>query len=295
MQGGYYDRDGRPVSRRQWQQLGRQPGYTRVDHAAITRHGWEITVATFWLGTADGGGPGDRLIFASYGEIRRPGGRQAACRRTWGWPGLQAARAGHQAVTAWLGQVAAWLAGQASQLPAPPAPAAPVAPAGERRGEQPADGCRLLVCVRQQPGYTLVTAAGKIGSGAAGQLRARLGEAVTAGRPVIADLDRVSFIDAAGLDALAAAARQARTLGASLHVVAAAGPVRRLFALTGLDQAIPPARTIAEAAAALSPSLSQGTAGTRAARLKWLRQQYALSRWAGSASTTRPSDGGDRP
>jgi len=33
MQALFYDRDGRPVSRQRWQQLGRQPGYSRVGYA----------------------------------------------------------------------------------------------------------------------------------------------------------------------------------------------------------------------------------------------------------------------
>jgi anti-sigma B factor antagonist len=135
----------------------------------------------------------------------------------------------------------------------------------------------LLVHVRQQPGCTLVTAAGIIDAVTIARLRTRLSEALMTGRPVIADLSQVAFIDAAGLNGLAAAARHARTRHGSLHVVSDGGQVRWLITLTGLDQAIPLARTIAEAAAALSPP--RGTAGKCAARLRKLRQHYALSRW----------------
>ena len=69
MQAQYYDRDGRPVSEQRWQELGRQPGYSRT-----------------------------------------------AYQRVWGWADITAARAGHQAVTAWIDQVAAFLAGHARQL-----------------------------------------------------------------------------------------------------------------------------------------------------------------------------------
>ena len=135
----------------------------------------------------------------------------------------------------------------------------------------------LLVHVRQQPGCTLVTAAGDIDAVTAPRLRSRLSEARMTGRPVIADLSQVAFIDAAGLNALAAAARQARTRRGSLHIVSDVGQVRWLITVTGLDQAIPLARTIAEAAAALSPP--RGTAGKCASRLRRMRQHYALSRW----------------
>jgi anti-sigma B factor antagonist len=56
----------------------------------------------------------------------------------------------------------------------------------------------------------------------------------------------VSFIDAAGLGVLAAAARQAAANGASLRVVCARRRVRRLFGLTQLDQAVPVAASLAE-------------------------------------------------
>jgi hypothetical protein len=65
---------------------------------------------------------------------------------------------------------------------------------------------------------------------------------------------RTANADAAGPNALAAAARQARTRRASLHVVSGSGQARWLITITGLDQAIPLTRTIDEAAAALSPA-----------------------------------------
>jgi anti-anti-sigma factor len=67
------------------------------------------------------------------------------------------------------------------------------------------------------------------------------------GHPLVADLDRVSFIDAAGLGALAGAARRAAAHGASLRVVCARPRIRRLFRVTGLDQAVPLAGTLDEA------------------------------------------------
>jgi anti-sigma B factor antagonist len=166
------------------------------------------------------------------------------------------------------------MAGQTSQLPGPP-PSLTAPVTAVKGGEQAMD--ELLVHVRQQPGCTLVAVVGDIDAATAGRLRARLSEALMTGRPVIADLSQVAFIDAAGLNALAAAARQARTRHGSLHVVSGTGQVRWLIILTGLDQAIPLARTITEAAAALSPP--HGTAGKCAARLRRLRQHYALSRW----------------
>ena len=71
MQPLYYDRDGRPVSRQRWQQLGRQPGYSRVGYADAIRHGQQVTVITFWSGIA-GDGPDGPLIFCTCAGIRAP-------------------------------------------------------------------------------------------------------------------------------------------------------------------------------------------------------------------------------
>jgi hypothetical protein len=119
MQALYYDRDAQPVTRQRWRQLGRQPGYSRVGYADAIRHGRQITVITFWSGIAASDGPAGPLIFCTCAGIRDPASPRPAYQRQWRWPTLAAARAGHQAVTAWIAEVAAFLAGHASQLPAP--------------------------------------------------------------------------------------------------------------------------------------------------------------------------------
>ena len=100
----------------------------------------------------------------------------------------------------------------------------------------------LTVRVRHEPGYVLVTVAGEVDFASAAGLRERLVTLAASGRPLVADLDRVSFIDAAGLGALAAAARHAT----SLRVVCGRRQIRRLFGLTRLDQAVPLAASLAE-------------------------------------------------
>ena len=104
----------------------------------------------------------------------------------------------------------------------------------------------LTVLVRHEPGYVLVTVAGEVDFASAAGLRERLFTLASAGCPLVADLDRVSFIDAAGLGVLAGAARQAAAEGTSLQVVCARRRVRRLFGLTQLDQAVPVAESLAE-------------------------------------------------
>jgi len=109
------------------------------------------------------------------------------------------------------------------------------------------DDDAVTVRVRHEPEYVLVTVAGEVDFATAGQLRERLFTLAATGRPLVADLDRVTFIDAAGLGVLAGAARQAAAHGASLRVVCARRQVRRLFSLTRLDQAVPLAASLAEA------------------------------------------------
>jgi len=102
----------------------------------------------------------------------------------------------------------------------------------------------LTVRVRRGPGYMLIAVAGEVDYASVDGLRVRLFRLAAVGRPLVADLDRVSFIDAAGLGALAGAARQAAAHGASLRVVCARPRIRRLFRVTGLDQAVPLAETL---------------------------------------------------
>jgi hypothetical protein len=116
MQALYCDRDGRPVSEERWRELGHQPGYSLIGYTDGTRHGLQVTVVTFWSGIV-GDGPDGPLLFCTCAGIRDAHGRRTAYERVWGWPAIAAARAGHQAVTAWIDQVAAFLAGHASQLP----------------------------------------------------------------------------------------------------------------------------------------------------------------------------------
>jgi len=105
----------------------------------------------------------------------------------------------------------------------------------------------LTVRVRHEPGYVLVIVAGEIDFASVARLRERLFPLAATGRPLVADLDRVTFIDAAGLGALAGAARRAAAAGTSLRVVCARPRIRRLFCVVGLDRAVPSAGTLDEA------------------------------------------------
>jgi anti-sigma B factor antagonist len=109
----------------------------------------------------------------------------------------------------------------------------------------------LSIRVRQEPGYTIVVAAGEIDIFTVSRLRDQLFTVAGDGLPLIADLDRVILIGAAGLGALAGAARRAAARGTSLHVVCARPQTRQLLQLTGLDRTLRLARNLAEALQAL--------------------------------------------
>ncbi len=83
------------------------------------------------------------------------------------------------------------------------------------------------------------------------RLREPLFELAASGRPLVVDLDQVSFIDLAGLAALVGTAKRAAAHGGSLHVACARPQIRQLFRLTGLDRQVPLARTMDEALEAL--------------------------------------------
>jgi len=57
----------------------------------------------------------------------------------------------------------------------------------------------LTIGIQREPGYVLITAAGEIDIFTVARLRAELFALAGEGRPLIADLDRVTFFGAAGL------------------------------------------------------------------------------------------------
>lgn len=101
--------------------------------------------------------------------------------------------------------------------------------------------------VRYEREYVLVALVGEIDYAAVAGLRERLFALAASGRQVVADLDRVSFIDAAGIGVLAGAARRAAVRGSTLYVVCARRQTRRLIRLTGLDRVVSLTGDITEA------------------------------------------------
>jgi anti-sigma B factor antagonist len=151
-----------------------------------------------------------------------------------------------------------------------------------RHGNQAMQDNGLVVQVRREPGgHAVITVAGEVDIASVTRLRERLFALADDGRPLIVDLDQVSFIDAAGLGALAGAARRAGAHGASLHVVCARPRIRPLFRLTGLDRPLRLARTLPEAVQALGPT-PDAAAG---------RQQHAAARAQPKPAVTRATAG----
>ena len=125
-------------------------------------------------------------------------------------------------------------------------------------------GEALTIRVRREQGYAIVAVAGEVDIATVARLRERLFELAASGRTLVVDLDQVSFIDSAGLAALAGeapACRRARGQPA----VCTRPRTRQLFRLTGLDGPVPLARTLdgaLESRAAARPGPCSPWAGT---------------------------------
>ena len=105
-------------------------------------------------------------------------------------------------------------------------------------------GDALDITVRRERGVVIAAVTGEIDISTVTRLRERLFELADSGGTLIADLNRVTFIDSAGLGALVGAARRAAANGGSLHAVCARPQTRKLLWLTGVDRRIPLAATV---------------------------------------------------
>ena len=108
-------------------------------------------------------------------------------------------------------------------------------------------GGTLDITVRDERGVVVAAVAGEIDIASVAQLRERLYELAGNGGTLIVDLNRVTFIDSAGLGALVGTARRAAENGGSMYAVCAQPQPRRLLWLTGVDKRIPLAATVAGA------------------------------------------------
>jgi anti-sigma B factor antagonist len=102
----------------------------------------------------------------------------------------------------------------------------------------------LAITVRRERGVVIVAVTGEVDISTVTRLRQRLSELTDGGQTLIVDLNRVTFIDSAGLGTLVGAARRAAAHGSSLHAVCARPQTRKLLWLTGVDRRIPLAATV---------------------------------------------------
>jgi anti-sigma B factor antagonist len=102
----------------------------------------------------------------------------------------------------------------------------------------------LTITVRSEHGAVIAAVTGEIDISTVAQLRERLFELADNGGTLIVDLNRVTFIDSAGLGALVGTARRAAVHGGSLHAVCSRPQTRKLLWLTGVDRRIPLAATV---------------------------------------------------
>jgi anti-sigma B factor antagonist len=102
----------------------------------------------------------------------------------------------------------------------------------------------LAITVRRERGVVIVAVSGDIDISSVTRLRERLSGLADGGQTLIVDMNRVTFIDSAGLGALVGAARRAAAHGGSLHAVCAQPQPRKLLWMTGVDRRIPLAATV---------------------------------------------------
>ena len=105
-------------------------------------------------------------------------------------------------------------------------------------------GDALTITVRSERGVVIAAVTGEIDMSTVAPLRERLFELADSGGTLIIDLNRVTFIDSAGLGALVGTARRAAEHGGSLHAVCSRPQTRKLLWMTGVDRRIPLAATV---------------------------------------------------
>ena len=124
-------------------------------------------------------------------------------------------------------------------------------------------GSELSVEVRRERGAVIAEITGDIDMSTVPALRTQLFGLADGGDPLIIDLNRVTFIDSAGLGVLVGAARQADAHGGRLLAVCSRPQTQKLLWMTGVDRRIPLNATVEGALMHLTPARNeQGTPGT---------------------------------
>ncbi len=108
----------------------------------------------------------------------------------------------------------------------------------------------LELVTRQEGDATVVSATGEVDVFTAPSLDERLSSLQEAGtHRIVVDLSAVSFLDSTGLGVLVKGLKRARESGGWIRLVVTTDRIRKIFAITGLDAAMPIFDTTSAAAA----------------------------------------------
>ena len=101
-------------------------------------------------------------------------------------------------------------------------------------------------------GVTVIAVSGELDSANVAAVAAKVDAASGPGVPAaVVDLSGLSYLDSSGLHMLFKLARRRGEEGTLVRVVAAEGPVRRVFDLTGVHKAVPVDDSVESSRAAL--------------------------------------------
>jgi anti-anti-sigma factor len=129
-------------------------------------------------------------------------------------------------------------------------------PAGDGADTAPGLSALATFDSREADGCTVVDATGEIDVSTAPAFRAALVNAVERSERLVVDLSRVTFLDCAGLSALATVTRRVRATGETPHLVGVTGIVGRVVALTRLDEVVVVDGSVDDALASMTKAAS---------------------------------------
>ena len=117
---------------------------------------------------------------------------------------------------------------------------------------------RIQLSTDEVRGVQVARLEGELDKLAIDKARSRL-DSLVAGGKLVVDLDRVTFVDSAGLHALFGLARLASSQGGGVALaVAESSPTARVIALVHLAEVLPVRPTVDEAVSALLVDVSSG-------------------------------------
>ena len=110
----------------------------------------------------------------------------------------------------------------------------------------------LAFSVSREPGYAVVSVAGKVDASTEQQFRDALTSVLVHGMPrIVVDLSRVTFMSSAGIGVLMGVRRVLADAGGSLVLAAPHGQVAQVLSMAGVAEVIPVTASVPDAVAAL--------------------------------------------